>query len=239
MGRKTLSESAFQDLVAMGSASGFYIRALEISGARSLLEADTDLEPQRVERAWEYLQNNRSALGDDARCLNLLFDYWWTLKTKQRLFASERLILPLNDEDWHYTLQLLGDILSRGSYRELTLSLLEAVGLFHLNLISQSLQLFREVEGDSDILRGRRRIQKFFLASEPDGSTRTFHGNVRWVDNEGRRGEIFVEELSRGIPFIPREFNRPYIRRGESLGEFHIAFSFRGPIADPMARSGI
>lgn len=239
LGNENLSESAFQDLVAMGSASGYYIRALEISGARARDLDDDELDPLRVERAWKYLEEHRADISNDARCLNLLFDYWWITKMGQRLFASERLTLPMNGQEWLYGLHLINDIRAKGTYRDLTLSFLEAVGLFHVNRTSQSLQSFREVESRAESLRGRRRIQKFFLASETGGAAQTFHGNVRWVHQEGRRGEVFVEELSRPIRFIPRDFSRPDIRRGEPLGEFHIGFSFIGPIADPRIRSGI
>jgi hypothetical protein len=37
------------------------------------------------------------------------------------------------------------------------------------------------------------------------------------------------------IPFIPQQFGKPDILEGESPGEFHIAFNFLGPIADPIA----
>ncbi len=236
LGDEALSESAFQSLVAINSAAGYYIRALEISGARGSLVSEHDVDLQKIESAWEYLEGHRSQIAHDSRCVNLLFDYWWLARTHQRLFESERLTLPFNESEWAYTLQLIRDLRALDSYRDLTFALLEAIALFHVDLVAESLQLFREVERQSEILRGLRRIQRFFIAAEPGGAQRVFQGNVRWVDQEGRRGEVFVEQLRRAIPFRPMDFGRPHIRRGESLGDFHIAFNFIGPIADPRTR---
>ena len=236
LGQDDMSDAAFQDLLAIGSAAGFYIRALNISGIRATVTNKRELDRERTEKAWEYLEEHRKQLDHDPRCLNLLFDYWWFHKTGQRLFETDRVALPFSEHDWSYVLQLIGDLRRVGSFRDLTLSLLEAIGMFHANQVSQALDLFHEVENTSDVLRGRRRIQRVVLASEPDGQPRVFHGNVRWVHQEGRRGEVYVDEFGKGIPFIPIDFGRPNIRRGESLGAFHIAFNFIGPIAEPRTR---
>ena len=232
LGDEELSEFAFQNLIDMKSAAGFYIRALEISGALGGWAESRGVNHERYKDAWDYLELHRAELSHDARCLNLLFDYWWLAKTGSRLFESERMVLPFDNQDWLYTLELIRQIRSLDAFRDLTFSLLEAIALFHINLIPQSLDLLREVESRSDTLRGRRRIQRFFLAAGPDGTTRSFHGNVQWVDQNRPRGGVYVDELRRVIPFIPTDFGRPDIRRGDPLGEFHIAFNFIGAIAD-------
>lgn len=42
-----------------------------------------------------------------------------------------------------------------------------------------------------------------------------------------------MSALRNEIDFRPYEFGIQEPRPGVSLGEFHIAFNFRGPIADP------
>ena len=59
---------------------------------------------------------------------------------------------------------------------------------------------------------------------------------MRIVEADQRRGQVFVNELSRQITFLPIDFNLPDIRPNDSLDEFHIAFNFLGPIADPLSR---
>jgi hypothetical protein len=35
--------------------------------------------------------------------------------------------------------------------------------------------------------------------------------------------------------FFPRDFGKPEIAPGDTLGEFHIGFNFLGPVADPRS----
>jgi hypothetical protein len=72
------------------------------------------------------------------------------------------------------------------------------------------------------------------LASTIDGKPRKFNGTVTWKSEDGRKGEIYVEEIRRKIPFFPRDFN-PNIKKHDSLNDFHLAFNFIGPIADPRS----
>jgi hypothetical protein len=93
---------------------------------------------------------------------------------------------------------------------------------------------FRDVERESDKVRGRRRIIRSYLASTSTGQPQKFHGDVRWVASSSARGEVYVEEIRHRILFLPQDFRRPDIAPGDTLGEFHIAFNFLGPIADPV-----
>ena len=236
LGDEELSESAFQALGAIGSAAGFYIRARKISDPSERSQSLTTPDVGLYRMAWEYLQDHRSQIAHDDRCLNLLFNYWWFANTGHRLFDDERVVLPFRDAEWGYALQLSEDLRALGSHRDLALSLLQAIALFHLNDVYKALQLFREVEGESYRVPSRRRILRSFLASKPDGYPRVFHGNVQNVASGGSRSQVFVDELRQSINFSAADFGRPDISRGDSLGEFHIAFNFIGPIADPLTR---
>ena len=238
LGDDAMSEVAFQSLLDMGSAAGYYIRALEIGGSLVNTEGRYVEIANCHEDAWSYLEEHRKAIGDDSRCLNLLFDYWWLIKTGHRLFERERVVLNFEEDDWLYALQLIRDLnTSQSSRRGLTLSFLQAILLFHLDQVPQAMQLFREVESESFVVSSRRRILRSFLASGSNGEPRVFHGNVRSIEPSGRRGQVFVEELRQYVTFLPTDFGRPEIRRGDSLGAFHIAFNFIGPVADPLTRS--
>ena len=106
VGDNKMSDSAFEDLIAMGSTAGYYIRSLEIGGkTRDVTIVDDSLARQYF-NAWQYLENHRTKIAQDARCLNLLFDYWWLSKARQALFSHERTVLPFNDDEWSYCIQL-------------------------------------------------------------------------------------------------------------------------------------
>ena len=238
LGDERLTESAFATLEALGSAAGFYLRAREIGGSFEGQNSEERRRKGEHHRAWAYLEGHRNKISHDPRCLNLLLDYWWLSNTGNRLFSSERVVPPFDTAGWLYGLGLIRELQALPEHnRGLTLSFLEALALFHTEDISQSLQLFREIEQDSYLLPRLRRILKSFLAADTDGNPRRFHGTVRRVDLAGRRGEVVVEELRRNITFFPSDFGQPGIRPGDSLAEFHIAFNFIGPIADPVSRT--
>ena len=240
LGDAELSDSAFESLADMGSAAGFYIRARHIGGSPLDLHLGQGGSLSSFTEAQRYLENHRQAIQHDARCLNLLFNYWWLTQTGHRPFAGERVVLNFQQSDWLYCLQLIRDLkASPDSRRGLTLSFLEAISLFHLDQISHAIQLFQEIEGESYTVASRRRVLRSFLASEPSGEPRKFHGTVRSVEQGGRRGQVSVEELRQNIIFLPGDFGRTEIRHGDSLGEFYIAFNFIGPIADPPTRSEV
>ena len=238
LGQQHISDSAFEALCAIGSTTGYFMRALDIGGRpRDVAGHIDERSASRCQEAWRYLEDNRSRLGHDPRCMNLLFDYWWLSKTREPLFCKERRVLPFGEEEWVYCLRLITELRSsQGSYRSLTCGLIQAVALFHLEQVPQALTVCREVETESFLLRNRRRIIRFFVAGFSDRTPRLYHGTVRAVDADQRRGEVFVDELGRRITFLSSDFNRPNVRPGESLGEFHIAFNFLGPIADPASR---
>jgi len=235
LGDQKMSDSSFEKLLAMGSTAGYYIRALDTGGSTRDITGVSESLAQQYQNAWQYLEKHRTEIVNDPRCLNLLFDYWWLSRARQSLFSRERSVVPFNENDWSYCLQLMTQLKSLpGSYRNLSLSFLEALSVFHLNHPRRAFQLFREVESESYILRGKRRIIRFYLAGDPNGKPRVFHGAVRMVEADGRRGQVFVDELGQRIPFFPADFGQPNI--GDSLGEFHIAFNFLGPVADSTLR---
>lgn len=236
LGNQEMSESAFQSLLSMGSSAGFYIRARQIAQGEATPHHGDRQDIASCWEAWKYLEAHRSQIRNDPRCLNLLLNHWWLSKTRHRLFDDERVILPFQPDEWGYALQLIRDLRALGSHRDLALSLLEAIALFHLDSFPTALHLFREVEAESYRVPGRRRILRSFLASESSGIPRAFHGTVQRVEPQGHRGQVFVDEIGRHLTFLTTDFGRPDIRRGDSLGEFHIAFNFIGPIADPLVR---
>lgn len=236
VGEEALAQDAFDALVAQGSAAGFFIRALHLSGLPDSAPLGAQWDNLRLRRALEYLEENRSKVSQDARCLDLLLDLWWMVKTKNRFFASERTAPPLGPDDWQYLLNVVDQLSLTGeSYRPLVLTFLRGLSLFHLRQYDASIEAFREVDRESETMWGKQRIIRSYIASQKSGQPQVFHGTAAWVTPDGARAEVYVEEIMRRVPFFPREFGQPNIRKGETLGEFHIAFNFLGPVADSKA----
>ncbi len=229
-----MADQAFDALLRLGSAAGYYLRAIRTAGLDRVGVALADVDSNRLANAARYLTENRQHISNDARCLDLLLDLWWFLKTRMRLLDRERAAIPLDEDLWRQCLDLVLAVEATGkSVRPTTLAFLRGLVLFHLSDFGQSLEVFRQVERDSDRVRGRKRIVRSYLASTVQGRPQKFHGTVSWVVDDGTKGGVYVEELRRIIRFLPRDFGRPEIAKGDTLGEFHIAFNFLGPVADP------
>ena len=88
------------------------------------------------------------------------------------------------------------------------------------------------MSSDPNLQAGGNRLKKYFVASS-NGKARTFDGSVRGKIEENKLGEVWVNELRHAIPIIPRDFDSRELRQGQAIPDFHIAFSYVGPIAQP------
>jgi hypothetical protein len=229
-----MGDRAFAALERMGSGAGYFLRAVQIAGLRRASRATTPSDPERLKTAYHYLEQNRARVSSDTRCVDLLLDLWWMLNSRAKILERERATVPFSDEQWRSCLGLVREVEATGnSVRPITLAFLRGLALFHLKEVEESIGVFREVERESDRVRGRRRIIRSYLASTAAGEPMKFHGTVAWVTDNQRRGGVYAEELRRVIHFLPIDFGRPDIARGDNLGEFHVAFNFLGPVADP------
>lgn len=230
--RFDLSEPAFRALQERGSAAGYVLRALRLAGARR----STDWTRSNAAEALAYLERHDPAIGDDARALELRLDLWWVARAGDPLFARERVALPFGAADWRALLELVRRLRRTGqSFRPVALSFLAAIAEFHLENFSEALRTLREVERDSEEVRSRWRIIRSFVVSDPSGTPRQFHGVIADAFAGGLRGEVFVEEIQRRIPILASDFGFQNLARDQPLGSFNIAFSFRGPIAEPTS----
>lgn len=234
-------QEAFDALAASGSVAGYYLKALQqmppvpVSGYLG-----TSARAQCAE-VYSYLQGLGDVARRDLRTVTLLFKSWWLSHAGASPFPGEREALPFSQADWLTVLELIDLLVPLSStYMPLEYNYLTALAQFHLNRVDDSLNTFRQLERESESVRGRRRIIKSYLASNADGSPREFDGIVANVRNNGMRGDISVEQLRRTVPVFSRDIGRNEIKRNEPVSRFHIAFNFLGPIADSgtIAREG-
>ena len=238
LGKEDLSEAAFQSLLKQGSKAGYCLKALQIVKEIDKLRTEdmlSKIERQRCHDAANYLEENRGEIESDGRCLNLLLHLWWRAKTGRRIFHGERQTVPFTQKDWQYCREIILKLMAASElYTTPRIKYLHGLAAFHLDDFPNAFQIFREIEQDSGHVRGRRRILRSYLISTSEGRPKVFTGSVVWTN--GKRGEVYVSEFGRRVPFLPHnDFNRPDIQRGESLGKFHLALNFIGLIADPIS----
>ncbi len=242
LGDISLSDESFEALQMMGSRAGYYLRAYRQAGLKPqelVSEPINKAQQNQCRLAADYLEAHRHFIVGDGRCLYLLLRLWWLSHTGKPIFYHERQTVPFTQQDWLYCYLLIQDLMNAGeTYRNPPIKYLLGLAAFHTENIQEAFEIFRELEREADYLQGRRRIARSYLASEPDlhmitGKPQVFTGNVYWVESERNRGELYVEQLQRTVRFLPLDFNRPDIRKYESI-RFHLAFSFLGPIADPI-----
>lgn len=236
VGEVEIADDAFEALLAANSGAGVFLRARALAGPRVLsgnLEAE---DVGRVESALEFLNRYQDVVADDVRCLNLRLDLWWLLHSNQRPFSEERFCVPFDRQEWLRALELLRPLEGLNtSYRDAQIRFLHGLAYFHLEDYAAAFDTFDEVERRSDEVRGRRRIVRTYLASNAAGLPVVYRGTISSISRDERRGQVYVEDLRRRVTFIPKDFSARELRRGDNLGDFHIAFNFLGIIADPPA----
>ncbi len=227
-----MEDKAFRYLQSVGSTAGYYLRARKLLQSLDMsrpLESATDVE--NCQAAYDYLSENIDEIATDGRCLYLLLRVWWLITSSHPIFFEEKQTVPFKREDWEFILQLIERLVQAGEqFRRPALLYLQAVAYFHLNDLEKSNTVFKEIAFEPEEVQGRRRIIKSYLASNSNGTTRVFSGNVSSA--YGTKGRVFVEELGREIPFNAWDFGRPDIQAGETLPKFYIGFNFIGMIAE-------
>jgi hypothetical protein len=235
IGKDDISAAAFDYLRSVGSGAGYYLRASNMVGRLPFDRLLTAHEIQCCLKAFNYLNEKWKEISKDGRCLQLLLRTWWMGKTGKPIFFGERQTLSFTKADWEYCLRVFIELFGlEESFRSPSLKFIFGLAQFHTNNLEGAFRVFSELARETDYVVGRRRIIRSFLASNPAGEAMVFNGTVTWIGSGKNRGEILVEELRRPIVFIPSDFGRPEIQRNEALSNFHVAFNFIGPIADPI-----
>jgi hypothetical protein len=231
-----LADQSFDALAERGSGAGVYLRTREIADPMSLKVPLSHRENQSARKALAYMNQYAKLVSEDPRCLNLRFDLWWLLNAKNNLFAEERESLPFTLQQWREALSMIESIEATGeSYRDVPLAFLRGLTQFHLGDFNAAFRTFADLEIRSEVIKGRRRIIRSYLASDPQGTPHVYSGEVVRVSRDLKRGEVYVDSLHRSVPFIPSEFRGRDLTSGSNLGSFHIGFNFLGIIADPEA----
>ena len=232
LGKISLSNEAFERLREIGSKAGYFLRA------RSYFSELPDAAPTPDEEAGlsatlSYLEQHWEDVQSDLKCLNLYFTVWWRKRVGKRPFMDERQILPFDDGEWNRCHELV-ERLHRlgGSDARPSIKFFRALSKFHIGEADASHQEFRELANDNTLFVGGSRLRKLFVASKLNKALE-FDGQVQHDLAENEVGRIWINEIRSSVAVVPRDFDRKQLRRGDSLTDFHVAFSFAGAIAQP------
>lgn len=235
--RDSLTDEAFETLRAMGSCAGFYLRAYQLVKDVWDKSVIDDESGALCRRAREYIEGIDRMAREDRRCQYLAFKLWWLEHARHPPLQGNREVLPFARDAWQECYDRIQRTLGLSEFRvDPVLRYLIAVSSFHLERIAECWDHFSELERDAEhTLFGRRRIVRSYIAGSPDGHPEKYEGNITFVHPSRIKGEVYVPRIRRAVPFFVRDFRLREPQVAQPLGQFHIAFNFLGPIADPEA----
>ncbi len=232
LGRTQLSQGAFDQLCAIGSKAGYYLRARSQFDQIPTGSLQSEVR-KSLENALAYLKQNWTDIETDFKCVSLYFSLWWRLRVNTKPFEIERVVLPFTNTEWLECLSLTEKLCSLNSTEPRPAHrFLRALAHFHTDHISTCIDEFRSLSRDNTISVGGRRVRKMFMASK-DGKPLLFDGNVLNDVSENETGRIYVDQVRAPVALTPRDFDKKELRKNDSLSNFHIAFAFTGPVAQP------
>jgi hypothetical protein len=240
-------QERFTELAKLIGDRAMFDRAISALKARNsplatyLTACDLAYTPDHLFRSRQDLANTITFLDaqpdsmNDLKTLRLYQRVWWELHGNPDLLQrdKERVRVRMSEAEWRRFADLLlrrRQLEGEGSLRTQFLS---AVALFHAGE-------FRQARDEFDLLQqlpgGSNRAVRLALWCDAAGVPILCRGKINRVYNEDRRGVVFVPQIRQVIPFQTMDFYGQRIEVGEFLDEFHIAFNFRGPIADRIQR---
>ena len=233
----TQIKQALENLRASNSSLGYYIQAFNFVeklwpfNQKITNEVDRSL----CKKAVNYLELHRQDISKsrDTRALYLLLKLWWMWKTGLPMFGEARQTVNLSSDEWQYCNKLVIELKTNPKLRyNPSLMYFNGLATFHLGSEPDALRIFKELQLEATSINSSRRRIRYYLASSSDGQPKKYSGLVRGSE---RKRTVWVTEFQKEIIFIPIEFfggRTQDILPDRNLPEFHIAFSFLGPIVD-------
>jgi hypothetical protein len=231
-----LEESAYRELLRVGSAAGVLLRTRAVAGEYIFLEPVSSGSVARAQGALGLLREHWPLVRSDARALRYMLRLWWLAKTGTVLFKGERRPLPGEHRAVREALEIIEQLRTlEGANASPFVLYLAAALLWQAGEFQTARELWVHLGSEVELAYARRVVKHHVMADER-GQPRLFHGQIHSVDVPGRRARVLVEELRQEVELLPRDFGldpRNDIWKGKAVPEFCIAFNFIGPIADP------
>lgn len=226
IGDSALRTEALKELADAGSFAGEYLLAW-----KNIYYADRQWRPDHeIDEALGRIESLQSV--DDAKLLRLYTNAWWHRFAKADLFdrKSERKTVRLSSVQWEHYAKWLSKRVRKHDDVSPRTQFLYAWALFQIGDFAESGARFKQL--DQSVFAGAFRVVRLALWSDEDGKPVVCSGTIRRM-SEGRKGWVYVPALRKTIPFQPSDFKSEKLFVNQPLPEFHIAFNFRGALADP------
>lgn len=187
-------------------------------------------------KAADYLSGrNDAGIPLDDRCLRLWLRLRWAQTTGERLMFDHRGRTPVDPGQLTELLKVVSDLNEQaGADARNRERFLEAVLCWLLDDTKRAFELWRSLSHDTDY-EDRSRVRRWLVQTDASGSPCRFRGRVELKGEDNWR--VRVEGIERPILLRRQRFPNDELAHGRELREFGIAFSYTGPIADPISRT--
>ncbi len=189
----------------------------------------------RAEGALDFLDKYWTQVQNDERCLRFYLQCKWIVSVKQRLFRQERGALPYSDPDRRKILSIVESINELASLgKDNQMLYLQAVFSWLVGDERSADETWGTLSRETEYLDPKRPFRRHILTGQ-NGNALVFSGRI-----EGGSDPywIRVDDLSKRIRLLGRDFLGSAPVYGRHISSFAIAFNYIGPIADPILRKG-
>lgn len=185
----------------------------------------------KAEKAFNFLSDNFDYISDNERCLILMVEYLWVFTIGRRLFKGERQPIPIDNSTFLLKLrELLTSINQLSSNIRNTFRYLEAVTFWLTNEEEHALNLWKELEQDTEYEDASRIIRRLYVATN-DLQPKVFSGRIereltsnKWIGT--------VTGLKQKVTILSSEFHDESLQIGREIKEFGISFNYLSAVAD-------
>jgi len=231
MGDVSVSDDAFRRLDESGSTAGYFMRARSLAADTKAQAEPTAGDILQARNCISYLREHYDKISHDERCLRLLLDMEWAVRTRKWLMRGLRQPFP-NDKDIRKVVNtIVGDMANLGEDKLATkYRYLRALTTWLEGNQTASTIMWNELSADTQFADSQR-ISVRHLLSDAHGVPVIYRGVVERLIGPGRYS-VRVEGVG-NVDYIAEYFPNADVAVGRTATNFVIAFNYRGPLADP------
>ncbi|HBO5642320.1 hypothetical protein GFM12_23675 [Pseudomonas aeruginosa] len=234
MGDHALSDDAFAQLDKAGSTAGYFIRARRLAPD---IIPQTEPSAQDIAKAHKcvhYLRQHYEKISQDERCLRLLLDMEWAVRTQKWFMRGLRQPFPVSTDFREMAQDIVGDMTLLGEDKLATkYRYLRAVIKWLEGNEKTSRELWAELASDTEFADSQR-VSSRHMLTDGNGVPIMYRGIVEKQLGAGRF-QVRVDGMG-VIDLLAEYFPNVEIAFGRTVSDFHIAFNYRGPLAEPPGK---
>jgi NAD(P)-dependent dehydrogenase (short-subunit alcohol dehydrogenase family) len=232
MGDESISDDAFRRLDDAGSTVGYFMRARNLAPNITDQVEPTAKDIASAQNCVSYLREHYDKIVQDERCLRLLLDMEWIVRTRKRLMRGLRQPFP-NDETTRKIVHAIVENMAALGEEKLATKYryLRALTTWLEGNQKTSTVMWNELSLDTQFADSQR-VSVRHLLTDSQGTPIMHRGIVERQIGPGRYS-VRVDGLGMTIDYIAEYFPNTDLAVGRTATNFAIAFNYRGPLADP------